>query len=224
MMAPVRDAEFLTPADIPDHNWTEVELVQFGEYLNGLPTWQPSQAPPFAIGQNDPLADQSPWRTYQECIWISDEDTNTKIMLLCISRFMDRNLRASSMSYLQVAVACSFSETTAKRSAKAARERWLRIEVGKGRYVPGKGSENLYHGIIPKKWLAELRRLKAKGQAVTVDEGVAEAADGIVAGISGVADRHPESSNGVSHRHPETDRGIPQTQPGYPTDLSLIHI
>ena len=146
-------------------------------------------------------------------------------MLLCISRFMDKDLRGSSMSYAQIAKACSFSDSTAIRSAKAARDRWLRIEIGRGRYVPGKGNENLYHGIVPQRWVEELRRQRRRGQNVTIDEGIVKAADDIVAGItrtsqrrpeqnSGVSDSHPVAPSGVSHRH----RGVPQTEPGCPTD------
>ena len=49
-------------------------------------------------GADDPLGNLTQWQIYQDCIWISDEDTNTKIMLLCITRFMDKKLRGSSMS------------------------------------------------------------------------------------------------------------------------------
>jgi hypothetical protein len=76
---------------------------------------------------NDPLAGMSPWQIFQRCIWISDEDANTKISLLCISRYMDKDLRASSMSYAQIARDCGFSEATAKRCAKAVANTWLKI-------------------------------------------------------------------------------------------------
>src|SRR4029079_12277801 len=106
-----------------------------------------------------------------------DENSFTKIMLLCISRFMDRRtLRGSSMSYAQIAKACGFSDSTAIRSAKAARG-WLRIEVNQGRYVPGKGNENLYHGVVPERWVEELRRQRRHGQDVKIDEGIVKAAD-----------------------------------------------
>jgi hypothetical protein len=174
---------------------------------------------------NDPLAGLTPWQIFHDCIWISDENTYTKIMLLCIARFMDKDLHGSSMSYAQIAAACGFSESTAKRCAKAVRDRWLRIGVGKGRYVPGKGCENLYQGVIPPEVVAELRRRKLKGEATPVDEGLKGAAETIVASMTGVSAGHPDHSNGVSGGDPDADfgvsdrhRGIPQTQAGYPTD------
>ena len=100
-------------------------------------------------------------------------------------------------------------EATAKRSVKAARDRWLRVEVGKGRYWAGKGNENLYHGIIPEKWVAELRRRKSKG-AVSENEGIGNATERIHSGLSGVADRHPEFRFGVF------------VTPGCPTDTTGV--
>ena len=189
--------------------------------MAGLPPWAPpaantSTAP---IGHNgppqdhqpDPLADLSPWQIYIDCILISDEDTYNKIMLLCIARFMDKQLRCgSSMSYSQGANDCGFSEPTAKRVGKKvrgvgdkSRRRWLRVEVGKGRYVPGKGSENLYHGIIPPDLRDELRRRKA-GVSGGYPETIGEVSQG-----------HPETDFGVSGRYPESVRGMPQIQAGY---------
>ena len=218
----------LSTTDFTDYSWPEDELARFHAYMtNNEPPRQPPSTPcsSTVAPDNDPLARLTPWQIFHDCLWISDEDTNTKIMLLCISRFMDKDLRGSSMSYAQIAKACSFSDSTAIRSAKAARDRWLRIEIGRGRYVPGKGNENLYHGIVPQRWVEELRRQRRRGQNVTIDEGIVKAADDIVAGItrtsqrrpeqnSGVSDSHPETPSGVSHRH----RGVPQTEPGCPTD------
>src|SRR5688572_24073644 len=130
--------------------YAEGDLAELEAYINGLPTWvPPAKAEPQApgIGHNsagDPLSGLTPWKIYQRCIWVSDEDSNTKIMLLCVSRFMDKDLRASSMSYSQIARDCGFSEPTAKRCAKAVAGTWLTIGIGKGRYVAGKGHENLY--------------------------------------------------------------------------------
>ncbi len=156
-----------------------------------------------AVLRNDPLAGMTPWQIYQRCIWISDEETNTKISLLCLSRFMDKDLRAASMSYAQWARDCGFSEPTAKRCAKAAADAWLKIGVGKGRYVPGKGHENRYDGTIPQKWADELRRRMLAGVAVRPDETILRAADEAMAGRTGVSDRYPEQG-GVSEGHPET--------------------
>ena len=152
---------------------------------------------------NDPLADMTPWQIYQRCIWISDEDTNTKISLLCLSRFMDKDLRAASMSYAQWARDCGFSERTAKRCAQVAASTWLRVGVGKGRYVPGKGHENRYDGVIPQKWADELRRRMRNGIEVKPDEDIVKAVDNVISGKTGVSEGHPEQ-RGVTHRHPET--------------------
>jgi hypothetical protein len=120
-------------------------------------------------------------------------------MLLCIARFMDDDLRGASMSYSQVAQDCGFSEPTAKRSGKKVRARWLTVERHGGRYHPGKGSENLYHGVIPPDLREELCR------RVLEDEEF------------GVSHRHPES--GVSDRHPEKPvSGYHTDTSGYPTD------
>jgi hypothetical protein len=122
------------------------------------------------------------------------------------------------MSYTQIATACGFSGSTAIRAAKAARDRWLRIEVGKGRYTPGKGCENLYHGIIPAEWLAELHRRRSQGRAVSTDVTIAQAADIIAADLATGAARY-----GVSDSHPEIDRGVPQTQPGRLSDTLTLY-
>src|SRR5262245_9505769 len=90
--------------------------MPMGISLNGYAP-RKNAAQPAAPTTNDPLAGMTPWQIYQRCIWISDEDTNTKISLLCLSRFMDKDLRASSMSYAQWARDCGFSERTAKRCA-----------------------------------------------------------------------------------------------------------
>jgi hypothetical protein len=192
---------------------------------SGPPTFSQEHYRPVAVRHNDPLAGLTPKQIYADCIWISKEKTNTKIMLLCILRFMDKNLRSSSMSYAQIRTACSFSDSSAIRAANAARDRWLRIEVNKGRYVPGKGNENLYHGVIPPDVIAELRRQRAKGQSVIKDETVATVADGIIErvlrkhGDAGVSDSHPGE---VSHSYPEDLRGVPQTPAGCPADTLTL--
>lgn len=199
----------LPATDFASYGWPADEFARFQAYIASTePLWQatPSEAKAF-VGLDDPLAGLAPWQIYHDCIWISDEGTITKLSLICIAQFMDKNLRASSMSYTQIAADCGFSEATAKRSVKATRGRWLRVEAGKGRYWPGKGNENLYHGIIPEKWAEELRRRKSKG-TVSGDEGIDNAAESINAGLSGVAGRH---------------RGVPQTLPGYPTDTLTPH-
>jgi hypothetical protein len=219
----------LSSTDAPP-SWTDDELARFDTYMASKePLWDPSDPPDRMLapdvvstvgpGHNgppadepDPLADLTPWQLFIDCIWISREGTYTKIMLLCIARFMEKQLRGgSSMSYSQIAGDCGFSEPTAKRCAKKVRERWLRILVGKGRYVPGKGSENLYHDVIPGDLLDELRRRKS-GVSPRYPETSYEVSQG-----------DPETDGGVSDGHPEIVRGIPQTPPGYLGDTLTPH-
>jgi hypothetical protein len=218
----------------PDYGltWDEGELTQVEEFANAqAQASQGTKAP--GIGHNappqhqhpDPLADLSPWQIYVDCIWISDEDTYVKIMLLCIARYMSKQLRGgSSMSYSQVAHDCGFSEPTAKRVGKKlrgvgdkSRRRWLRVEVGKGRYVPGKGSENLYHGVIPPDLQNQLREI------IIIRRRKSGVSDGYPVEGGEVSEGYPEPDCGVSDRHPEGERGIPQTQAGYPTDTLTPH-
>jgi hypothetical protein len=95
-----------------------------------------------AVLRNDPLAGMTAKQIFFDCVWLSEERTSTKIMLLCIGRFFDDNARSSSMSYAQVARECGFDERTAKRIGKDIRERWLQISIGKGFYVPGSRVNN----------------------------------------------------------------------------------
>ena len=218
--------------DLPKSAWhtpqcTEQSVEEAAEARNRLLTDEERREQDDAvraarIGHNrppdeldDPLAKMTPWQIYQRCIWISDEDTNTRISLLALSRYMPKDLRRGcSMSYRQLASDCGFSLATAKRVAKFAVDinrdvTWLRVGVGKGRYVPGKGSENLYFGIVPQKWADELRRRMHGGIVVEPDEEIAETA-------SEVSEGYPETdmSKGcsapqaeVSHRHPEGGAG-----------------
>jgi hypothetical protein len=209
--------------------YTEQSVDEAEEARNRLLTVEERQAQEDAaraarMGHNrppseidDPLADMTPWQIYQRCIWISDEDTNTRISLLALSRYMPKDLRRGcSMSYRQLASDCGFSLATAKRVAKSAVDinrdvTWLRVSVGKGRYVPGKGSENLYFGIVPQKWADELRRRKREGIAVEPDGEIAEMANEVSSPEpqTEVSQGHPEGGAGyqadteVSGRHPE---------------------
>jgi hypothetical protein len=202
----------LSPADI-ENGWTEPEFDRFQVYTaNPSTLWDPNDpdqadrilAPdrPAGIGHNsalDPLANLTPWQLFINCIWLSDEDACTKIMLLCIARYMDQELRGgSSMSYSQVANDCGFTERTAKRCAKKVRgidpeskRVWLKVKIGEGRYVQGKGGENLYYGVIPPDVLDDLRRRK-----------------------SGMTEGHPETDYGVTHSHPEGERGDSESPAG----------
>src|SRR5262249_40142110 len=119
-----------------------------------------------AVLSNDPLAGVTAKQIFFDCVWLSEESTTTKIMLLCIGRFFDDNARSSSMSYAQVARECGLHEVTAKKTANAVKDRWLRIGVGKGFYVPGKGAQNLYHGVSPPELVERLREERRKGRSV----------------------------------------------------------
>jgi hypothetical protein len=89
------------------------------------------------------------------------------------------------MSYATIARNCGFDRSTAKRCAKKVTGRWLRIGIKKGRYVPGKGNENLYDGTIPKRWKEELRRRLLSGHDVEPDEDLQRAADEAMACVDG---------------------------------------
>ena len=159
-----------------------------------VPVRQRLKSPP----PNDPLASLTPKQIWHDCIWISDEPTNTKILLLCVGRFMNDDLESSSMSYSQIVAECSFSDATAKRCAKDAKDRWLKIEVHKG-FLTAHGRQNLYHGIIPVKLLDQLRQRRSKGLTAPADARIMAAADTIMTGGS---DRHPTGERGVSQGHP----------------------
>ena len=145
-------------------------------------------------------------------------------MLLCIGRFFDDNACSSSMSYAQVARECGLHEVTAKKTANAVKDRWLRIGVGKGFYVPGKGAQNLYHGICPPELVERLREERRKGRSVPRDAEVEKAAEaaagriksGVVSNCTGVASDYPEPQSGVVSGYPEGDRGSPGLRPGLP--------
>jgi hypothetical protein len=149
------------------------------------------------------LAAMTPWKMFQRCVWLSDEKTNTKATLLCVSRFMDSELRGSSMSYTQIARDCGFSESTAKRCIDEVENSWLRIERGGGRYIPGKGRENLYHGIIPQKWFDTLR-YRGRDDAANVPEP----SDGLS------PDEAKPGQSGEPYRHPERQRARCQAATG----------
>ena len=170
-----------------------------------------------AVLNNDPLAGMTPKQIFFDCVWLSEERTATKIMLLCIGKFFDDNARSSSMSYAQAARECGLHEVTAKTIAKTARDRWLRIGVGKGFYVPGKGAQNLYHGICPPELVERLREEKRRGHAVPrdaeIEKTVAAATERLKGGV--VSD-YPEPQSGVVSDYPEADRGSPRFGPGLP--------
>lgn len=113
---------------------------------------------PEHVAVNDPLGNLSLRQLFFRCVWASEEITDVKFALLCIARYFDDDARGSSMSYAQIARDCGFSEATAKRAVRAARDRWLRVEVGAGRVRPG-GAENLYAGVCPPDVAEHLRTI-----------------------------------------------------------------
>ena len=122
---------------------------------------------------NDPLSDWTQKEIYQECVWISDESSTTKIFVLCLSRFFDDDAKSSSMSYKQVARECGLHETTAKAIAKKLAGKWIRIHLGRGHYVVGKGRTNLYDAITPPDLVARLRAILGEraGSSDTTSNG-----------------------------------------------------
>jgi hypothetical protein len=123
---------------------------------------------------------------------------------------MTRDLQSSDMSYSQIMSDCAISERFAKYAAKRARNRWLKIEVHKGKQTRN-GRQNLYHGIIPPDVVELLRTQKAKGLIVAADTKLAAVADAIMIGVHTM---HPEASDGVHGRgavdarvHQEAERG-----------------
>ena len=199
-------------ADNIDYVWPADELARFNRYMSGEePLWEPpAPSPSTALsppaGQrlkspppNDPLASLTPKQIWHDCVWISGETAETKLVLLCVGRFFDPDGRSSSMSYAQIRSDCSLSERFVKYGAKRARDRWLEIEKGKGKLTPN-GPQNLYHAICPPELVEELRQLRSKGLAVPYDAKLAA-----VAGLmpDGVHTMHPNGSGGVHKVHPD---------------------
>jgi hypothetical protein len=193
-------------AHFPTEFWTDYEATRYREHMGE--NWLPpadlvGEVPPRSTGQRpDPLAGMTAKQIFIDCVWISDESSTTKLFLICIARFFDKNARGSSMSYAQIAADCSFSEPTSKRAAKDARERWLKIGVNKG-FKTASGPQNLYDGTPPIRWVEELRRRKAKGLPIEPDPSVVAAAEG-------VSQRYPFAIKGYQTDTPST-QGVSQT-------------
>jgi hypothetical protein len=151
---------------------------------------------------NDPLAGKTAKQIYQDCIWFSNESTETKLFLLCIARFFDADAKSSSMSYSQVARECGLSERQAKYIAKRIGGIWLRVEIGKGFRVPGKGCQNLYHGIIPTEVVEALRSFDPQRAAQIIIERkrVTVERETTTINMTGVHPMHPDE---VHTMHPE---------------------
>lgn len=166
---------------------------------------------------NDPLAGMTQKQIWHDCVWISGETAETKLFLLCVGRFFDPDGRSSSMSYAQIRSDCSLSERFVKYGAKSARNRWLKIEIGKGKLTPN-GPQNLYHAVCPSELVEELRQRRSKGLAVPYDAKLAAVAglmpDGVHAmhpnGSGGVHQEHPAGVHGMHGVHATTDRGAPR--------------
>ena len=100
------------------------------------------------------------------------------------------------------------------RIGQAIRDRWLKISVGKGYYVPGKGAQNMYHGICPPELVEQLREGKRKGWSVVQDKELSKAANAAAERInSGVEPDHPETNHGVTSDHPEQKSGVTGNHP-----------
>src|SRR5262249_23698729 len=99
-----------------------------------------------------------------------------------------------------------------RKGAQAARERWLLIERQKG-FRTASGPQNLYHGIVPERWIAKLRQLRSGGVSVETDERIVRAADAVTASLNGVKQVHPSPLNGVHQVHPSKPEGVQYVHP-----------
>ena len=170
--------------------------------------------------QNDPLAGKTVKQIYEDCIWFSDETKKTKIFLLCISRFFNDDARSSSMSYAQVARECGLSKRHAKNIAKYVSGTWLKIEVGKGFYTPGKGFANLYHGVIPQAVADAMRAHNPQyvNRQITIEKKkLTVIAEQTTITINEVQGMHPVRQDEVHGMHPE---GVAKIERGAQRDIS----
>jgi hypothetical protein len=127
----------------------------------------------------DPLAKLTKKQLWFECVWYSDESTSMKLLLLRIGSFFKRDGTASSMAVSQIVRDCNFSEATAKRCLKRARDFWLKVEVQKGFWTHF-GRQNLYHAILPPAVLEGLREYRAQQQEARRPDLAAPACAAIV--------------------------------------------
>jgi hypothetical protein len=106
---------------------------------------------------------RSQWQLFLECIRASDEHSDTRHLLLQLSRFMNRStLRGCSMSQAQICAETGIPKSTAKRIIKAVENQWLLVERGKG-YQTRNGRQNLYHGLICPTALGRLHEKERRG-------------------------------------------------------------
>jgi hypothetical protein len=182
MMAMLKTATH--PAtEFNDYDCPSDELVigHFEAVLSQEPAWWSSrrqgasQPPAPTVGHNggpalsggfDPLSRLTRKQIFWKCVWLSEETTYRKVLLLSVGRYFDEDARNASMSYQQMARECGFSEATAKREAKGAQGTWLIKELGKGRARP-QGRENLYHGLCPPELVERLRKARSTKTGVS---------------------------------------------------------
>jgi hypothetical protein len=112
-----------------------------------------------------------------------------KLVLLCVGRFVDPNGGGCSMSYRQIAADCCIAERTAKRVVSALDEIWVGIKAKQGRYIKGKGRENLYSVTAPDEAMEAARQARLAQLQAQI----------------GVILRHPAQATGVSQSHTNKD-------------------
>ena len=174
------------------------------------------------IRLNDPLAGMTAKQIWTDCVWLSEESTSVKIVLLCIGRFFDDEARSSSMSYGQIVSDCGLHESTAKKIVRAvgggdytdkpvSKWIWVAKEVGAG-YKSFFGQQNLYHGKIPDDLVEQLRAVRKNGGSPHDPD--------LAATVDGVAGKDPVRENGVAQEDPdggtgslEKTRGVAQEDP-----------
>lgn len=123
---------------------------------------------------------------WRDCVWASCEAPLTKLLLLSLARFLDGGGRNASMSYAQLARDTGMSKRKAQNIIGEVSDRWLHVEVCKGRLVPGKGRENLYHAILPPSIAERLKDQALEGGGVHA----MHLAQAPVAGDRGARDAH----------------------------------
>src|SRR5262245_25619319 len=107
----------------------------------------------------DPFAGLSKKKIWFDCVWHSTEPPVMKLFLICIGRFFDNDGRASSMALSQIVRDCGFSEDTARRCLKQAREYWLEVGVQQGFWTRW-GRQNSYDAAFPPQVLEGLREYR----------------------------------------------------------------
>jgi hypothetical protein len=138
--------------------------------------------------QPDPLAKLTEKQLWHECVWFSDESPMMKLFLLRIGSFFKKDGTASNMALSKIVRDCNFSEATAKRCLKRARNFWLKVEIQKGFWTPF-GRQNLYHAMLPPAVLEGLREYRAQQQEARRADLTAPARAAIVQRLRAVNSR-----------------------------------